>query len=123
MGSVTSQSVGAVDAECQNEAGECFHDFLQATDLWLPSTFLTAFSPSASTWTSPSPGSDGHRLDSIAVSESAWVTSQGVDDRIDLTVSHEDHRAVSAHVHFMGHDCMSWKSQPGTGYKVDHDPA
>eukprot|EP00959_Pyramimonas_sp_CCMP1952_P093258 1952219-Pyramimonas_sp.AAC.1 len=32
MGSVTSQSVGAVDAECQNEAGECFHDFLQATD-------------------------------------------------------------------------------------------
>ena len=39
LGSVTSTAVGDVCAEQQKEAGARFHDFLQETDQWAPSTF------------------------------------------------------------------------------------
>ena len=99
LGGVQTTAVGDYHAVEETFAGEQFHDFLQETAMWCPSTWEGAHEGDTGTWRHPGTGA-WHRIDYVTLPQT-WKTAQVcsyVEPDLDPTTVKEDHRATSVEI-------------------------
>ena len=98
VGSVCSDAIGDWQPDPENTKGAFFHQWLLEQNLFLPQTFAAFHSGPSCTWTHAT-GTTA-RLDYIACPHDLHddAIETWIDERIDLTISREDHACVRAQV-------------------------
>ena len=103
LGTRISSAVHGHYAEEENDNGACFHEFLLAQHLWVPSTFSEFHVGPGHTWTHPA--GKQSRIDFIAVPAGWHFTSMvsWTDFQLQAHGHLHDHHAVSVSVEFECH--------------------
>ena len=70
VGSVETSAIRAAGAECENPAGEIFHEFLLDIQAFVPATSPQCHVGQHWTWKAPGPQGAEHRIDFVVVPES-----------------------------------------------------
>lgn len=98
VGSVCSDAIGDWQPDPENVKGAHFHQWLLEQNLFLPQTLAACHSGPGCTWTHAT-GNEA-RLDYIACPQDLRdeAVETWIDERIDLTISREDHACVRAQV-------------------------